>query len=112
LVEGAIFLDGFFVDAPSPVVQEFVEQFRARFGDVPDLLAAQAYDTLLICAQVLKAGARTRAQLRDGLLRVRDFPGVSGLTTIDEDGDAEKIPYFLTIQNGQIVQLNSTIQYQ
>jgi ABC-type branched-subunit amino acid transport system substrate-binding protein len=109
LLEGAIFVDGFFADAPAPAVQTFVEQFRNRYQETPDLLAAQAYDTLLMCAQVLKAGARTPAQLRDGLLHVRDFDGVSGLTSLGEARDAEKVPYLLTVKGGQIVQLNATL---
>jgi ABC-type branched-subunit amino acid transport system substrate-binding protein len=109
LLEGAIFVDGFFADAPAPAVQTFVEQFRNRYHETPDLLAAQAYDTLLMCAQVLKAGAHTPAQLRDGLLHVRDFDGVSGLTSMGETRDAEKVPYVLTVKGGQIVQLNAPL---
>jgi ABC-type branched-subunit amino acid transport system substrate-binding protein len=105
-VEGAVFVDGFFAASPAPVVQEFVEKFRARHGKVPDLLAAQAYDALLLFAEVLKAGAASRQQLRDGLLQVHDFPGVSGTTSFGPQGDADKILYLLTIQNGRIVQLN------
>ena len=108
LLEGAIFVDGFFADASAPAVQTFVEQFRSRYNETPDLLAAQAYDTLLMCAQVLKAGAHTPVQLRDGLLRVRAFDGVSGLTNLDGTRDAEKVPYLLTVKDGRIVQLNAT----
>jgi ABC-type branched-subunit amino acid transport system substrate-binding protein len=109
LLEGAIFVDGFFANAHSPAVKTFVEQFRARYGETPDLLAAQAYDTLLMCAQVLQAGARTPAQLRDGLLHVRNFAGVSGLTSMGSSGDADKVLYLLTVKGGQIVQLNTTL---
>ena len=42
LLEGAIFVDGFFADAPAPAVQTFVKQFRNRYQETPDLLAAQA----------------------------------------------------------------------
>ena len=107
LLEGAVFVDGFFADAPSPAVHTFVERFRTRYHETPGLLAAQAYDTLLMCAQVLKAGAQTPAQLRDGLLHVRDFAGVSGLTSMGDKRDAEKVPYLLTVKGGQIVQLNA-----
>lgn len=105
-VEGAIFVDGFFVESPAPLVQEFVERFRARYNRAPDLLAAQAYDALVMLAEVCKAGAKTRLQLRDGLLQVQDFAGVSGTTSMLPDGDADKIPYLLTVQNGRIIQLN------
>jgi ABC-type branched-subunit amino acid transport system substrate-binding protein/outer membrane protein assembly factor BamD (BamD/ComL family) len=105
-VEGAIFVDGFFADSPAPVVQDFVEKFRLRYAKTPDLLAAQAYDTVFILAQALKDGVKTRYELRDALLQVHDFPGVSGTTSFDASGNAAKIPFLLTIQNGRIVQLN------
>jgi ABC-type branched-subunit amino acid transport system substrate-binding protein len=105
-LEGAIFVDGFFADSPAAAVQEFVAQFRQRYNKAPDLLAAQAYDTLLIVAQALQDGAQTRPALRDALLNVRDFPGVSGTTSFNGNGDAAKIPFLLSIQDGRIVQLN------
>jgi ABC-type branched-subunit amino acid transport system substrate-binding protein len=105
-LEGAVFVDGFFADSPAPVVREFVGRFRARYGKGPDLLTAQAYDTLLLLAQVLSAGATTREQIRDGLRQVRNFPGVSGTTGIAATGEADKIPYLLSVRGGRIVQLN------
>jgi ABC-type branched-subunit amino acid transport system substrate-binding protein len=105
-VEGAIFVDGFFADSPAPVVHDFVEKFHLRYAKTPDLLAAQAYDSMLMLAQALQDGARTRDELRDALLQVRNFPGVSGTTSFDADGNAAKIPFLLSIQNGRIVQLN------
>jgi branched-chain amino acid transport system substrate-binding protein len=105
-VEGAIFVDGFFADSPAPVVQDFVKRFRLRYTKTPDLLAAQAYDAVFIIAQALQEGAKTPDELRDALLQVRDFPGVSGTTSFDASGNAVKIPFLLTIQNGRIVQLN------
>jgi ABC-type branched-subunit amino acid transport system substrate-binding protein/TolA-binding protein len=105
-LEGAIFVDGFFADSPAAAVQEFVKGFRQRYNKAPDLLAAQAYDTLLIVAQALQDGATTRSALRDALHNVHNFPGVSGTTSFNADGDATKIPFLLSIQNGRIVQLN------
>ncbi len=109
LLEGAIFVDGFFADATTPAVQTFVAQFRKRHQEAPDLLAAQAYDTFLMCAQVLHAGAQTPTQLRDGLLQVRNFAGVSGLTSMRETGDADKELYVLTVKNGRIVPLEGAV---
>ena len=83
------------------------QRFRTRYQETPGLLAAQAYDTLLMCAQVFKAGAQTPTQFRDGLLQVRGFTGVSGLTSIGDKRDAEKVLYVLTVKGGQIVQINA-----
>lgn len=107
VVDGAVFVDGFYADSPVPHVAAFVSGFRDRYGAVPDLLAAQAYDTLMLCAQVLRTGVRTRSELRDGLAQIRGFPGVSGVTTIDADGDAEKVLYALSVRAGQIIQINA-----
>ena len=106
-VDGSVFVDGFFAKSPVPHVESFVNEFRDRYGAVPDLLAAQAYDTLTMCARVLQSGVRTRPQLRDGLARIRDFPGVSGVTSMDADGDAEKVLYVLSVRAGRIIQINA-----
>ncbi|RMF85775.1 MAG: outer membrane protein assembly factor BamD, partial [Nitrospinota bacterium] len=42
-VEGAVFVDGFFLDSPYPHVREFVQNFQSTFNQNPDILAAQAY---------------------------------------------------------------------
>lgn len=105
-VENAIFVDGFFADATAPSVEGFVEQFLSRYEERPTLVAAQGYDTMNMLIQLLQAGVGTRFELRDQLLQLRDFPGVTGLTSLDQDGDAVKIPYLLTVKNGRITQLN------
>jgi ABC-type branched-subunit amino acid transport system substrate-binding protein len=104
-VDGAVFADSFFAEAAAPQVQEFVTQFRSRYKEAPEIVAAQAYDTLLMCAEILKTGVTTRQQLRDRLLQVRDFSGVSGLTSMNAEGDAEKVLYLLTIRDRKIRQL-------
>lgn len=104
LLNGAVFVDGFFADSPRARVREFVARYRARYLEPPDLFAAQAYDTFLMLAQVLRDGAVTRSQLRRGLSGVRNFEGVSGTTTITAQGDAEKIPFVLTIRHGRLEQ--------
>jgi ABC-type branched-subunit amino acid transport system substrate-binding protein len=83
-----------------------VQQFQQRYGERPALLAAQGYDTLQILAQLLRTGLTTRDELRDSLLQVRDFPGLSGITSFTPQGDTEKVPYLLTIRKGRIIQVN------
>ena len=106
-VERAIFVDGFFAKSSAAAVATFASQFQQRYGEPPALLAAQGYDTLQLLAQMLQQNdITTRDDLRDSLFQVRDYPGLSGLTTITPEGDSEKIPYLLTIRRGQIVQVN------
>ena len=106
-VDGSVFVDGFFAESPVPHVEAFVNGYRDRYGTVPDLLAAQAFDTLMMCASVLGSGVRTRPEMRHGLAHIRDFPGVSGVTSMDADGDAEKVLYVLSVREGRIIQINA-----
>jgi ABC-type branched-subunit amino acid transport system substrate-binding protein len=105
-IDGAVFADSFFAEAAAPQVKEFVGQFRSRYKEAPEIVAAQAYDTLLMCAEILKTGITTRQQLRDKLLQVRDFSGVSGVTSMNAEGDADKVLYLLTIRDRKIRQLD------
>lgn len=105
-VEGAVFVDGFFPDSSAPLIQEFVERYRQRYHETPDLFAAQAYDTIWMVGQTLVDGAETRFQVRDKLLRIQNLAGVSGMITMHANGEAEKGLYLLSIRNGQIIQLN------
>ncbi|MFQ5894386.1 MAG: ABC transporter substrate-binding protein, partial [Nitrospinota bacterium] len=106
-VEGAIFVDGFFAQSPLPRVRRFVEEFGRAFGSKPDIISALAYDSLGMLLQVLSRGARTRSEVRDGLLRLQNFPGVTGRTSMGADGDAQKELFILTVQKGRIVQLDT-----
>ena len=106
-LDGSVFVDGFFAESRVPHVKAFVNGYRDRHGSVPDLLAAQAFDTLMMCARVLRSGVRTRPEMRLGLARIRNFPGVSGVTSMDAEGDAEKVLYVLSVREGRIIQINA-----
>ena len=106
-LDGSVFVDGFFAESRVPHVKAFVNGYRDRHGSVPDLLAAQAFDTLMMCARVLRSGVRTRPEMRLGLARIRNFPGVSGVTSMDAEGDADKVLYVLSVREGRIIQINA-----
>jgi ABC-type branched-subunit amino acid transport system substrate-binding protein len=103
---GAVFTDTFFAGSPYPFVQEFVTRYYAAYGDEPDRLAATGYDAAAILRTIMDDGSsRSRARMRSDLLGVRDFPGVSGLTSFDESGGARKALYLLTVKRGAIEQV-------
>jgi branched-chain amino acid transport system substrate-binding protein len=106
-VEGAIFCDAIFSRSRRPEVQSFIINFRARAGDDPSYLAAHAYDTFGIIASVLDAGAASRSDLAERLLKVRDYPGIVGSTSFDADGEAHKPLTVLTILENEIVEFGT-----
>ena len=106
-VEGAIFVDGFYRYSPSPVVQEFVQHYFEKYGEEPSILEAQGYHAATILLSILdRSDIRTRQELRHALAGMRNYPGVTGMTTFTPGGDAEKVLFLLQVQNGSIVQIN------
>ncbi|MBI3330302.1 MAG: penicillin-binding protein activator [Nitrospinae bacterium] len=105
-VEGAVFMDGFFVGASDPQVREFVQAYRATFNSDPDLVAAQSYDAMLMLLRVLKQRPQTREQVKEALQNVRDFPGVTGRASTLVTGDMDKRLFALTVRGGRIIQLD------
>ena len=105
-VQGAIVPDGFFEDSDTPQVQDFVRRFREVFGVSPGFIEAQAYDTARILFELVnRPDVQSRIGLKRALLNLRDFPGVTGLTAFDENGDADKQIYLLRIRGSRFVQI-------
>src|SRR5437763_10001602 len=69
------------VDDPSPVIQDFVKRYKAKFGGTaPDSLAALAYDAMMVLADSTKrAGGTESDKLRDAIAATKDFKGVTGV---------------------------------
>ncbi|MFO7265549.1 MAG: ABC transporter substrate-binding protein [Limnochordales bacterium] len=103
-VEGAIFTSGFFADTQDELGRSFVEKYAAAYGAKPDMFAANAYDSARILIEVINRVGPNRAAVRDGIAATRDFPGVTGVTTFAENGDAVKPLYILRVENGTFVQ--------
>lgn len=102
-MSGAIFVDSFYKEAPDPEVSAFMTRMREAYGMEPTLLEALGYDTTRIIADAAGGrGARSRESMRNAIARTSDFPGVAGKTSFNEQGDAVRKMWVLTIGNGQV----------
>ncbi len=99
-VEGAVFTAGFYPGDPSADVQAFITAFKAKFNEDPDMFAAQAYDAMKIVAAAIDAGAGDPAAIRQAILDTTDYPGVSGKTSFQANGDVNKEALILKVENG------------
>lgn len=105
-LQGAIFLDGFFKGKKTEPVPGFVQKYYSVYGAEPGVLEAQAYDTITMVMKVLqKDKPRSRKSFAQALARIRNFPGVSGLTSFNSSRDARRKLTPLTIEGNQIVEL-------
>lgn len=106
-VRDAIFADGFFPESDMPNVREFVENYQRAFQIVPRVLEAQGYDSLLMLEDsFLRAPVKTRDEVREALMHLEGYPGLSGYTSFNEDGSARKRLYILSIIGNHIQQIN------
>jgi branched-chain amino acid transport system substrate-binding protein len=103
-LNGCHFSNHYSVDDPSPAVQKFVADYRKRYNQVPDALAALGYDAARILADAMKrAGSSKGDKVRDALRATKDFPGVTGSITINSERNAVKPAVVLKIENGKFV---------
>ena len=101
-VDGAIFTEAFYPDSQVPYVAAFTRGFTETFGARPGTLAALSYDAANLVLAQFARGLQARPALREALLGVRAYPGVSGVTTIRSDGTAQKRPYLLEVEKRRI----------
>lgn len=102
--EGCYFSNHYSSEAEDPMVQEFVKEYQAKFGSVPDALAALGYDSALIMIQAIKAAkSLSGPDLRDSLKDVKNLKGVTGTITFNENRDPIKSAVILKVENGKQV---------
>ena len=101
-VEGSYVSNHYSADDPSPRVQEFIKKYSAKFGAVPDSLAALGYDSANVVIDALKRAPDTSGPaLRDAIAQTRDFPGVAGNITLDAKRNPVKPAVVLKIEGGK-----------
>jgi branched-chain amino acid transport system substrate-binding protein len=101
-VEGTYFSTHFSPEETSPMVQDFVNKFRTKYGSTPDAMAALGYDSAMLLADAFKrAGTTDGPKVRDALAATKDFPGIAGQITIDEHRDAKKPLVILQVTGGK-----------
>src|SRR5712691_6196911 len=92
------------VDDPSPAIQKFVADYKARHGKVPDALAALGYDAMRVLGEAIKrAGTTEEPKLRDAIAQTQNFPGVTGTISIDAQRNAVKPAVVLKLQDRKYV---------
>lgn len=103
--EGAVFVDGFWAGSESPSSKKFIEEYRNTFNADPTLVEALSYDAGNILASLMKkSDVRSRADLRDRIRDLKDFPGITGKISYRE-GRLTKNLSLLTVKGGKIEEI-------
>jgi len=101
--EGAVFVDGFFPESTDPLIKPVYDAYRSAYQEEPDLLSAQAYDATMMVLSLIKEHKDTPQAIRDGLLTMKDYRGISGSTTFPGSGEAQKKLFLIKVQDAKFV---------
>lgn len=85
--------------------REFVDAYKAEFNREPGYYSALAYDAMNIMAAAIEQGGVSSTAVKTALHKIKDFPGITGSTTFDANGDVVKPVILKTVRNGQFVEL-------
>jgi len=111
--EGVIFpMLEFDPDAEEEPIVSFSQSYAAKYGKKPDIYAAHAYDALKILAHAIEKEGPYPEKIQLTLLNLRDYPGVSGLTSFDEKGDVRKFIKMFVVHEGQDVAYDTWLAMQ
>ena len=104
-MKGTLIADGFFAESQSETVKKFVADFQRVYGRAPGIVEAVAYDSAMMVFQTMRQTATdSRRDLKQALLQINDFEGVSGRTGFAQNGEVEKTLHMLRINRGRFVE--------
>lgn len=105
-IDGAVFVDGFFVDSPTPTVQDFVDRYKKRFQTNPALFAMQGYDAAKLVLDAVRKGASSGEAVHDQLLTQPDLSSLAGPAAFGPDGTLNRPLFLMQIKRGRFLQVN------
>ncbi|MCI1209447.1 MAG: ABC transporter substrate-binding protein [Treponema sp.] len=96
LVAGDYFTTHYAAAGATGKTKDFIDEYKAAYGYVPDDVAALSYDaTNLLLLSIQKAGLsgdlqKDRDGIKDALGAIKDYDGITGRMTFTPEGDPVK----------------------
>lgn len=85
----------------SPEVVKFKEAFNKKYGKDPDAFNALGYDLAYFFADALeRAGEADPVKIKDALAATKDFKGITGTLTVDENHNPIKAITIIEMKDG------------
>lgn len=98
------FTNHYSIDDPSSVAQSFVQAYKAEYGQMPDAIAVLGYDAAnLLIDAIKRANSADPQKVQAALAATKDFPAITGSTTLDVNHDAVKSAVIIEMKDGKQV---------
>ena len=90
-IAGSFLSSHFAPDDKDPLVQSFVTEYEKAFKVKPGAMAALGYDSISILADAIsRAKSNSSEDINTALLETKNFIGITGSITIDENRNSKK----------------------
>ncbi|SMC51969.1 ABC transporter substrate-binding protein [Sporomusa malonica] len=98
------FTNHYSVDDTSAASKTFVDAYKKEYGQAPDAMAVLAYDAANVLIDAIKRANSTEpAKIREALAATKDYPTVTGSTTLNATHDAVKNAVIIEMKDGKQV---------
>jgi len=101
-LEGCFFSTHISTEDPNPLIQNFIKKYRDKYKIEPDAYSFLGYDAIMLMADAIKrAGSTDGEKIKNELAKTKDFKGVTGNITINDQRNAIKPAVVLEIKDGK-----------
>lgn len=105
-IRNAVIPEGFFAESRRKQVRDFVSEFEKIYAYKPGFIEAVGYDTaMILCRQLQDKSVFNRQALRDSLVKMPPYDGITGRTEFTVTGAADKSIYLLGVSGGRFVEI-------
>ncbi len=128
-LENTYYSNHYTAEDPRPQIQKFISNYKTRYSETPDAMAPLGYDAARIAFDAIRRSGilqeqnvkkayqentgtvslmevvntpHNRQLIRDAIATTKDFPGVTGMITIDENRNAKKSAVVVKIEDGKV----------
>lgn len=96
------FTNHYSVEDTSAASKAFVEAYKKEYGQMPDAMAVLGYDAANVLIDAIKrANSAEPGKIREALAQTKDYPAVTGATTLNATHDAVKSAVIIEMKNGK-----------
>lgn len=91
-------------DSKLPEIVKFRESFSGKYGEIPNVWAAYGYELVKIQSYTYESSLRNRTELKDELLKLKDYSGVTGKTSFLKNGGVKKTLRVMIAQEERFIE--------
>jgi branched-chain amino acid transport system substrate-binding protein len=99
--EGVMIATNLDRDDRRPVVQNFLKNYRAAYGEDADMVGASTYDAFMILVSAIKKAGTDPKAIRKALLETKDYNGLTGKISRFVQGEVVKPVQIQIVKGGK-----------